>query len=120
MALFTSPICYTFVDGEPPTKKMTTLRDVSISKLKTRYCRQLPTTRNIWITKPISQYVCLALVHKDTVTLQDQNLVETTKLIAEGKIDQMLEKKKSLEELAEIFCYENERVILITGAPGEY
>jgi len=114
-------MCCTFLDGEPPAKKKTTLRDVIVLKLKTRYCRHLPTTRNTWITKLISQYVCkLALVHKDTVTLQDQDLVETTKLMAKGKIDRMLEKKKPLKELTEIFCCENERVILIIGAPGEF
>jgi len=65
-------------------------------------------------------YVWLALVHEDTVTLQDQSLVETTKLTAEGDIDKMLKKRKPLNELKEIFSCENERVILITGTPGEY
>ena len=120
---FTCPILHIFADGEPPAKKKTTLRDVTISKLQTRYCKQLPTTRNVWLTNPVSQYVCLALVHKDTATSQDQNLAETTKLTTEGEVDKILERRKPLKDLKEIFYCENDfcpQVILITGAAGEY
>jgi len=115
---------YLFVDGEPPTKKKTTLRDATISKLQSRYCRHLPTTRRLAALRNSApmQYVGLALVNIDAVTKQDQNLIETTKLTADGEVDKILARQNSFSELKEIFFCENDyspRLILIKGAPGE-
>ena len=67
-------------------------------------------------------YVKLALVEKEDVTLRDDYIDDLTKLRSQGGVDKIL-KKKAINDLREIFHYNNEpipRLILIMGGPGEY
>ena len=92
-------------------------------RLKTRYLRQLPTAKTDWPKHKVIQYVRLALVEKEDVTLKDDNLNEVTKLTLQGEIDRILKKKQPLGDLKDIFHYENKpcpRLIVIMGGPGEY
>ena len=69
------------------------------------------------------EYVGLAIVGKEDVTLRDENLNEVTKLTIQGDVDNILKKKQSLGDLREIFHYQDEpcpRLIVIMGGPGEH
>ena len=66
-------------------------------------------------------YVKLALVEKDDVTLRDDYIDNLIKLQSRGGVDKIL-KKKEINDLREIFHYNNEpipRLILVVGGPGE-
>ena len=68
-------------------------------------------------------YVRLAIVEKEDVTLRDENLTEVTKLTLRGSVDTILKKKQPLGDLKEIFHYQDKpcpRLIVIMGSPGEY
>ena len=107
---------------EPAPKKLRSdLLDVS--RLKARYIKQLSTGKTDWPKHRVTEYVRLALVEKETVTLRDENLNEITKLTLEGEVDKILKKKVPLEDLMDIFHYKDEpcpRLILIMGAAGDY
>ena len=56
------------------------------------------------------------------MTLRDDHLNELTKLTLQGATDSILKKKEPLNDLEDIFHYQNEpcpRLILIMGGPGE-
>ena len=100
-----------------------TIVKINIARLKTRYLRLLPTARMDWPKHSVTQYIRLAIVEKEGVTLRDDNLNKVTKLILQGDIDRVLKKKQPLGNLREIFHYENKpcpRLIVIMGGPGEY
>ena len=107
-------------EGSAPTVKMCS---IDVSRLKVRYCNQLPTCRTDWPKHNVFHYVRLAFVEKEDVTLRDNHLNEITKLTLKGEVDKILKKKQQLSDLKEIFHYKNEpcpRLILIMGGPGEY
>ena len=113
---------------EPTSKKMRTSSiDVQpcvvyVRRLKSRYLRQLPTAKTDWPKHKVTQYVRLALVEKDDVTLKD-TLNDITKLTLQGNVDRILKKKQPLRDLREIFHYQDEpcpRLIVIMGGPGEH
>ena len=94
-----------------------------IDRLKKRYLRKQPTAKTDWPKHKVTQYIRLAIVEKEDVTLRDENLNEVTKLTLQGDVDRILKKKKPLGDLREIFHYENDpspRLIVIMGGPGEY
>ena len=96
---------------------------VDIERLKARYLRLQSTAKTDWPKHKVTQYIRLAIVEKEDVTLRDQNLNEVTKLTLQGDVDRILKKKQPLGDLREIFHYENKpfpRLILIMGGPGEY
>ena len=71
----------------------------------------------------MTEFVRLALIQKEDVTLNDDNLNEVTKLTLQGDVDRILKKKVPLANLREIFHYENKpcpQLIVIMGGPGEY
>ena len=71
----------------------------------------------------MTEFVRLALIQKEDVTLKDDNLNEVTKLTLQGDVDRILKKKVPLANLREIFHYENKpcpRLIVIMGGPGVY
>ena len=107
---------------EPAPKKLRSdLLDVS--KLKARYIKQLSTGKTDWPKHRVTEYVRLALVEKEMVTLRDKNLNEITKLTLAGDVDKILKKKVPLEDIMDIFHYKDEpcpRLILIMGAAGDY
>ena len=96
---------------------------VDVKRLKSRYLRQLPTAKTGWPKHKVTEFVRLALIQKEDVTLKDDNLSEITKLTLQGDVDRILKKKVTLANLREIFHYENKpcpRLIVIMGDPGEY
>ena len=96
---------------------------VTIKKrLQVRYLEKLQTSQTDWPKHCVTQYVRLALVDKEVVTIRDENLDEITKLTLQGEVDRILKKKEPLNNLKDIFHYQNKpcpRLILIMGAPGE-
>ena len=108
-------------NSEPATTVKISIAD--IERLKTRYLRLLPTAKIDWPKHKVTQYIRLAIVEKQDVTLRDDNLNEVTKLTLQGDVDRILKKKQPLGDLREIFHYENKpcpRLIVIMGGPGEY
>ena len=96
---------------------------IDVTRLKSRYLRQLPTAKTGWPKHKVTEFVRLALIQKEDVTLRDDNLNEFTKLTLQGDVDRILKKKVPLGDLRDIFHYENEpcpRLIVIMGGPGEY
>ncbi|XP_065888546.1 protein NLRC3-like isoform X3 [Dysidea avara] len=95
---------------------------VTIKKrLQVRYLEKLQTSQTDWPKHCVTQYVRLALVDKEVVTIRDENLDEITKLTLQGEVDRILKKKEPLNNLKDIFHYQNKpcpRLILIMGAPG--
>ena len=67
-------------------------------------------------------YVKLSLIEKDDVTLRDDYIDNLIKLRSQVGMDKIM-KKKEINNLREIFHYNNEpipRLILIIGGPGEH
>ena len=96
---------------------------IDVSRLKSRYLRQLPTAKTDWPKHKVTEYIRLALVEQEDVTLKDEDLNEVTKLTLQGDVDRISKKKVPLADLREIFHYENKpcpRLIVIMGGPGEY
>jgi len=94
----------------------------TMTRIQARYLRRLPTAKTGWPKHLVTQYVRLALVEKEDVTLKDKNLNEITRLTLQGEVDKILKKKEPLGELRDIFHYQNKpcpRLILIVGGPGE-
>ena len=108
--------------SEPAPKKLRS-SPIDVSRLKARYLRLQPTAKTDWPKHKVTQYIRLAIVEKEDVTLRDKNLNEVTKLTLQGDIDRILKKKQPLGDLREIFHYQNKpcsRLILLMGGPGEY
>ena len=96
---------------------------MEVNRLKARYLRLLPTAKTDWPKHNVTQYVKLALVKKQDVTLRDEHLNDVTKLTLEGDVDRILKVKEPLGDVKEIFHYQNKpcpRLILIMGGPGEH
>ena len=96
---------------------------LDVSRLKARYTKLLPTGKTDWPKHKVAQYVRLAIVKKEDVTLRDIHLNELTRLTLQGDVDKILKKKEPLGDLKDIFHYNIEdcpRLILIMGGPGEY
>ena len=108
--------------SEPTSKKMSS-SPIDVSRLKKRYLRLLPTAETGWPKHTVIEYVRLAIVEKYNITLKDDNLNEVAKCTLEGDIDRMLKKKEPLQDLRELFHYQDKpcpRLIVIMGGPGEY
>ena len=77
-----------------------------------------------WPKHDVLTYVKLALVECDTVYPEDEYIDDLTQLTLQGGgVDVIVKKKKPINDLREIFHYNNEpipRLILIMGAPGWY
>ena len=96
---------------------------ISVSRFKARYNTLLQTAKTDFPKHHVTQYIRLALVEKEYVTVKDQTLNEFIKLTMQGEIDKILKKKEPLHDLQDIFHYQNKpcpRLILIMGGPGEY
>ena len=87
--------------------ELSTLLPVDIDRLKTRYLRLLPTAKTDWPKHKVTEYIRLALVEQEDITLKDDNLDEVTKLTLQGDVDRILKKKQLLGDLREIFHYED-------------
>ena len=108
--------------GEPAPKKSKS-SPIDVSRLKARYLRLQSTAKTDWPKHKVTQYIKLALIKKEDITLRDENLNEVTKLTLQGDVDRILKKKEPLGDLREIFYYEDKpcpRLIVIMGGPGEY
>ena len=109
--------------SKPAIKSMRSSSAIDVSRLKSRYLRQLPTAKTSWPHHEVIGYVRLALVKMEDVPLTDENLNEVTKLTLQGDVDRILKYKETLKDLRDIFYYENKpcpRLIVIMGGPGEY
>ena len=114
---FTSDEC----SGEPAPKKQKSSQ-IDVRKLKARYLRTLPTSKTDYPKHKVTEYIRLALIEKEDVTLRDDHLDELTKMTLQGDIDNILKKKEPLNDLRDIFHYQDipcPRLILIMGGPGE-
>ena len=93
------------------------------SRLKARYIKLLPSGKTDWPKHKVTQYVRLAIVMQEDVNIRDEHLNELTRLTIQGDVDKILKKKEPLNDLKDIFHYNNEpcpRLILIMGGPGEH
>ena len=90
------------IANEPAPKKMRS-SPIDVSRLKSRYLRQLPTAKSGWPKHKVTEFVRLALIQKEDVTLKDNDLNEVTKLTLQGDVDRILKKKVPLANLREIF-----------------
>lgn len=100
-----------------PSEKKSTLPDVS--RLKTRYLRQQPTSQTDWPKHNVSEYVKLVLIEKEKVIHKDKDLHKAIKLSQDKK----LTKKQPINDLEDIFFYQNKccpRLILIIGGAGKH
>ena len=79
---------------------------IDVSRLKSRYLKQLP-TKTSWPHHEVIGYVRLALVKMEDVPLTDENLNKVTKLTLQGDVDRILKYKEMLKDLRDIFLYEN-------------
>lgn len=118
------PDCHGSSDSisEPACKKQKSSQ-IDVCRLKARYCRLLPTSKADWPVHQVTQYIRLALVEKEDVTLGDDHLNELTKLTLQGDVDSILKVKEPLHDLRDIFHYQNKpcpRLILIMGGPGKF
>ena len=106
-----------------PARKKRKPNSIDIYRLKPRYLRLLPTSKTDWPKHTVTQYIRLALIEKEDVTLRGNHLNEVTKLTLQGDVDSILKKKTPLHDLRDIFFYQNKpcpRLILIMGGPGKY
>ena len=100
-----------------------TVMDEAIGCLQTRYLGQLPTAKTDWPKHQVTKYLRLALVEKEDVTLMNDHLNKISQLSLRGGVDKILKKKQPLDDLRDIFYFQNKpcpRLILIMGGPGEY
>ena len=91
-------------------------------KLKTSYCQQSSHATSDLSKYSTFKYVKLALIKKEPVTTAD-DVDDLTQLTLERGDDKILKRKKPINDLKEIFHYNNEpipQLILIMGGPGEY
>ncbi|XP_065888158.1 protein NLRC3-like isoform X3 [Dysidea avara] len=100
--------------GHPTVKSS----PIDVKRLQARYIKQPPTSKTDWPIHHVTQYVRLALVEKEDITVGDENLNEITKLTLKGDVDKILKKKVPLGDLKDIFNKPCPRLILIMGAPG--
>ena len=92
---------------------------LDVSRLKARYIKALSNDHTDW---PL-HYVRLALVKSDPVLRGNRNMEEIKSLVLQGQLDELLLRREPLDDLSDIFHYENKpspRLILIMGGPGEY
>ena len=107
--------------SEPAPKKQKSTQ-IDVCRLKARYCRLLPTSKTDYPKHKVTRYIRLVLIEKEDVTLRDDHLDELTRMTLQGDIDKILKKKEPLNDLRDIFHYQDEpcpRLILIMGGPGE-
>ena len=107
--------------SDPAPKKVKSSSPLDVSRLKAQYIDLLPTGKTDWPNHKLNDYIRLAIIEKEDITLRDAD--EFTRLTLQGDIDKIRKKKKPLSDLRDIFHYENEpcpRLILIMGGPGEY
>ena len=94
--------------------------DVAAGVLRSRYLKRPYHVKCDWPKHCVFDYVKLTLVEKEDVTLRDDYIDDLIKLRSQVGVDKLL-KKKAINDLREIFHYDNEpipRLILILGGPG--
>ena len=113
-----------FVDactGEPPTKKIreSTALDSAADDLRATYQTQASPAQNDWPNYRITKYVRLAIVEKPEKTYRADHEHHIGMLGSRGGVQ---EEKRHLtfDDLSEIFCNSNDRLIVIMGGPGEH
>ena len=107
--------------GEPFTKQSTAL-DVAADGLRATYETQPHPAQNDWPNYRITKYVRLALVEKPKKTYRADHEHHIGMLGSRGGVDKIQEKKRHLnfDDLSEMICSSNDRLILIMGGPGGY
>ena len=107
--------------GELPTKRSTAL-DIAADELRATYQTQASPAQNDWPNYRMTKYVRLALVEKPEKTYRGDREHHIGMLELRGGVDKIQEEKSQLnfDDLSEIFCNSNDRLILIMGSPGEH
>ena len=82
--------------GGPPTVKCS----LNLKRLRARYLSQSPTSKTDWPMHHVTQYVRLALMETEDVTIRDKSLDEITKLSLQGEVDKILKKKAPLGSMS--------------------
>ena len=110
--------------SEPPAKKTkeSTALEVAADELRATYQTQPSPAQNDWPNYRITKYVRLALVEKPEKTYRADHEHHIGMLGLRGGIDKIQEERRQLnfDDLSEMFCNSNNRLILIMGGPGEY
>ena len=97
------------------------LLDIAADDLRATYKTQPPPAENDWPNYRITKYVRLSLVEKPDKTYRADHEHQIGMLELRGGVDKIQEEKRQLtfDDLGEIFCNINDRLILIMGGPGE-
>jgi len=116
--------------GEPPTKPQVNLllrrkKHLILLLINYKPCTyktRPPPTQNDWPNYCITKYVKLGLIEKPDKTHRADHEHHIGMLELRGGVDKIQEERKHLtfNDLSEIFCNSNDRLILIMGGPGEY
>ena len=121
--ILTTGVCSTITESDSRSSCDVNPCKIDVKRLKSRYLRLPPTAKTEWPKHKVTHFVRLAIIEKEDVTLRDENLNDITKLTLQGDVGQILKEKKPLDDLKDIFHYENKpcpRLIVIMGGPGEY
>ena len=110
--------------GDPPTKKIkeSTPLEVAADGLRATYQTQPSPAQNDWPNYRITKYVRLALVEKPEKIYRADHEHHIGMLGLRGGVDKIQKERRQLnfDDLNEIFCNSNNRLILIMGGPGEH
>jgi len=96
--------------------------DFAADKLQATYKTQPPPAQNDWPNYRVTKYVRLALIEKPEKTYRADHEHHIGMLGLRGGVNKIQEERRHLtfDDLSEIFCNNNDRLILIMGGPGEY
>ena len=124
IVLYNSPFNTNSTTGKPPTKKIkqSSAVDDAVKNLQATYETQPSPAQNDWPNYRITKYVRLALVEKPEKIYRADHEHHIGMLRLRGGVDKIQGDKKQLnfDDLSEIFCDSNDRLILIMGGPGEH
>jgi len=88
--------------------------------VQTRYHAQCLTAESLWPKHQVTEYVSLALVEKEVVTLMDNHYNKIIQLTLQGEMDKILKRRQLLNDLMNIIYYQYKPLILKVGGSGEY
>ena len=124
IVLYNSPFNTNSTTGKPLTKKIkeSPALDIAADELRATYQTQVSPAQKDWPNYRITKYVRLAVVEKPEKIYRADHEYHIGMLGLRDGVDKIQEEKRQLnfDDLSEIFCNSNDRLILIMGAPGEH